>query len=147
MKNIVIKIFESTVVTRFPFVRMRHDLEMHVSSPRGPKTIHTGYPLSQSVTRLFQKTVTSGGAQSGAAMNAAAELDRTMDQKLLAADETNDTRVPYEPKGYMYNKLKYYRRLEQDWVRLSPSPNLLPSRLDLAPPPHVLPAEGMWIES
>lgn len=64
-------------------------------------------------------------------------------ERLLQGGQDDDERRPISKHtGYMYNKLKYYRRLEQDWVRLSPSPNF-PTRLDLAPPPHVLPAEGI----
>lgn len=55
--------------------------------------------------------------------------------------ELEDDRSKKKKKSYMYNKLKYYQRLERDWNHQSPdfSPN---RALNLVPPAHVLPPQG-----
>ena len=58
-----------------------------------------------------------------------------------------DSDAPLLPENniYMKNKMKYFRTLEQDWVRLSPNDCSSRKLLNLAPPPHLIPSQGKII--
>jgi len=67
------------------------------------------------------------------------------EEPLLDADQ----RDPYDPPRteYLYTKLKFFRRLKQDWVQLSP-PTKIEQPTHLLPPSHVLPSKGsLYIET
>ncbi|CAK4086878.1 unnamed protein product [Aphanomyces euteiches] len=71
-------------------------------------------------------------------------MDRELDaeEPFLTDDEREDSeqRVPWEPQRteYLGSKVKYFRRLQKDWVAVSP-PTKATRHPDVYPPPHVLP--------
>ncbi|OQR83241.1 hypothetical protein ACHHYP_14930 [Achlya hypogyna] len=64
------------------------------------------------------------------------EEERSLETPLLEEDQ----RVPWEPprSDPMHSKMNYFRRLQQDWVRVSP-PTKPMSPLTSYPPSHILP--------
>jgi hypothetical protein len=68
------------------------------------------------------------------------DAEAELDEPLL---ENSEQRKPWEPlrKDTMYTKLKLYRRLQQDWVRVSPAKKAA-RHPSVYPPVHVLPPAG-----
>ncbi|KAF0687638.1 Aste57867_20622 [Aphanomyces stellatus] len=70
------------------------------------------------------------------------EAHASAEEPLLNEEERveGEQRVPYEPPRteYLGTKLKYFRRLQKDWVTVSPPSKAL-KHPNVYPPPHVLP--------
>ena len=68
--------------------------------------------------------------------------DASKELDTLTSRMTQNERIlsKIKPNEYLFTKLKYFHRLEQNSIKLSPTS----ARLSLTPPPHVLPSEGTY---